>query len=283
MELKNNWNRTPSEEFQIFNYRTTAVIRRRSSLRLEVEGKNGHAARAVLHEGMRESRSHSEPRLPRKKTGGREKERCDGSQSATNVTTDTKFSEGCHRVNGIGGGGLRRVASPLASNSLTYTGAISPSESKDTATKNTTPCSNSATGPTTVSNHVSNSGRPKTQLASKSDRRPVNKGNGSYTGSNSATNIIPDTGRSGGAGTPVSEHREMGRKEKYNISKTRAEELRFEGKSSSQSEKLQRRTKKVRAESESSGVRTRSRTPDLGTRGRAKSDVQQRPKQESLV
>ena len=137
----------------------------------------------------------------------------------------------------------------------------------------------------TLSNHVSSDSREKTQLSSKSashlDRRPVSRDGGSHTtGSKSATNVIP---HSTAAGAPVSEHREKGRKEKYNISKTRAEELRFEGKSSSQSEKLQRQRNRVRAESAASGVRTQPHTPDLGTRGRARSDVLQGQRHESLV
>jgi ankyrin repeat protein len=277
MWMKNKWNHTPLEEFHQFNYRTTTGIRRELGLTHVREGKGENCAvpTAVVDGDMRESRSHSEPRLPRKKMRGREGS--EGSQSATDVTADiTEFHKG---INGTGGGRLKRAASPLSSSSLSCTRPQSPSQSKNDDTGNAAPCKNTAT----VSNHASADSREETHLGSKSashlDRRHANRDGGVYcTGTKSATNVITDAAA---GSTPVSEHRDMRRKEKYIISsKTRVEELRVKGKSSSQSEKLQRRNDKIRSESAASGIR-RPYTPDLGVRGRAKSEVQHR--NESLV
>ncbi|CAI8029396.1 Espin-like protein [Geodia barretti] len=278
MGMKNKWNHTPLEEFHQFNYRTTTGIRRELGLTHVREGKgeNCHVPTAVVDGDMRESRSHSEPRLPRNKMKGREGG--EESRSATDVTAD--IAELYKGINGTRGGRVQRAASPLSSSSLSCARSQSPSQSKNDDTGNAAPCKNSAT----ASNHASADSQEKTHLGSKSashlDRRPVNRDDGVHcTGSSkSATNVITDAAA---GGTPVSEHREMRRKEKYNISsKTGVEELRVKGKSSSQSEKLQRRRDNVRSESAASGIR-RPYTPDLGMRGRAKSEVQHR--NESLV
>ena len=233
--------------------------------------------------GLRKDRCCSEPRLLGKRREGEQES--EGSRSAIDIGGVT----GPHKVPqasaGVGGGRLKPVTSPLACSNLLCTNNQSTAINKGNSSLGAPTFNGSAT-PHTTSNHTHGGKRERTTLSSKStpclDGGPASKNSSSHAASKSATNVIPATSSGASSGTPISEHREMRRKETYTVVAPRLEKVKGMAGPTSHSEKLQRRTNRNRAESAGSGIRTQPHTPDLGSRGRTKSDLPPK-RHESLV
>ena len=286
LTLKNRWNHTPIDELELHNNRRPESGKA-SSLSLEDRRENwGNSHGAV---GLRENRSNSEPRIDWRRRE-RERESGDGSHSsATDVTGSARGTDihQASRTQGIGGGRMRRVASPLATTNLSH---VPPKQSStsDTSCNNSSPL----TSPSQHGEKAPTDASGRTPLSSKSashidKRRPTEAAarvSGQCAASKSATDIVAGNGSNAPTGTPASEHRPMGRKETYNLP-PRAEALRGAGResTSTQSEKLRRRRMERGRTESARGAVTGPSTPELKTRGRAKSDLQPKRKQESFV